>query len=248
MEYDRGGGGYGYSSQGASRGSAIRGPSMERGGGGGYGHHQPAPVGIAPVFRGGSAHRDEYGNGGQYGAPHGGGYGSSASPASSGIGRGGGSGGDARSAQINEYVAKQKAAKQNAPLIRKVSQEHIVAGRRVTVQSLLLFFANSLLTRIFVFPRPTRKTNVWLKRALHLPHAQRRLRLIRTMTTWTTTAAVATTNPPRTMGDRRLLRRDRAHASQQRRAVARAEAMPHRHRRLHNQLIDVNLLDRARGL
>jgi hypothetical protein len=129
MDYDRGGGGYGYSSQGASRGSAIRGPSMERGGGGGYGHHQPAPVGIAPVFRGGSAHRDEYGNGGQYGAPHGGGYGSSASPASSGVGRGGGSGGDARSAQINEYVAKQKAAKQNAPLIRKVSQQHAPSRR-----------------------------------------------------------------------------------------------------------------------
>ena len=40
------------------------------------------------------------------------------------VASGGGSGGAAgldRTAQINDYVAKQKAAKQNAPLIRKVT-------------------------------------------------------------------------------------------------------------------------------
>lgn len=135
MDYDRGGGGgYGYSSQGAARGSAIRGPSMERGASSGYGQ-QPSGVGIAPVFRGqpppSSMHRDEYGNGGQYGATQS----SYASPAtgSGGIGRGAGSS-DARSAQINEYVAKQKAAKQNAPFIRKVRQQQ----RRNTIHAVIL--------------------------------------------------------------------------------------------------------------
>lgn len=46
------------------------------------------------------------------------------------VASGGGSGAGAgldRTAQINDYVAKQKAAKQNAPLIRKVT--HTQTGR-----------------------------------------------------------------------------------------------------------------------
>lgn len=42
-----------------------------------------------------------------------------------------------RNAAINEYVAKQKAAKQNAPLIRKVSEEDTEAAVDNVVRALV---------------------------------------------------------------------------------------------------------------
>ena len=51
----------------------------------------------------------------------------------SGGGSGAGGAGLDRTAQINDYVAKQKAAKQNAPLIRKVTHTYgkrMNSGRR----------------------------------------------------------------------------------------------------------------------
>lgn len=74
----------------------------------GYSSQSRNPVSAAP--RGIPSNNNAYGGGG------GGGVQSSPSPVQ-GIAR------VDRSSAINEYVAKQKAAKQNAPLIRKVRRQ-----------------------------------------------------------------------------------------------------------------------------